>query len=159
MMMVLATEEGLADRLYPHVNDDRLMMRFVEEILRLHPPTHGLFRTAMKDVELGGTKIPAKAQICIMFASANDDDAKFPEPRKVDYDRPNLAANLTFGAGIHRCVGVSLARMEIKIVAQEVIRRLRDIRLAVPVSELTYLPTLATHTLERLPLKFARREG
>lgn len=159
MMMVLATEEGLADRLCPSVDDDRLMMRFVEEVLRAHPPVHGLFRTAMKDVELGGTKVPAGAQICIMFASANADDTKFPHARELDYDRPNLAANLTFGSGIHRCVGVALARMEIKVVAQEVIRRLQDIKLAVPPEQLTFLPTLATHTLERLPLTFKRREN
>jgi cytochrome P450 len=47
--------------------------------------------------------------------------------------------------------------MEIKVAAQEFIRRFKDIRLAVPIEELTYLPTLASQTLERLPLTFARR--
>ncbi len=92
-----------------------------------------------------------------MFASANDDEARFPDPRKLDLDRANLGTHLTFGWGIHKCVGISLARMEIKLAAQEIIRRLDNIRLAVPVEELTYLPTLATHTLEKLPLTFARR--
>jgi cytochrome P450 len=157
LLFVLATEPGLADRLYPQVEDERVMMRFVEELLRLQPPVHGLFRTAMKDVELGGALVPAGSQLCVMYASANDDAAKFPEPRQLDIERPNVGASLTFGSGIHKCVGIALARMEIKVAAQEIIRRLKDIRLAVPVEELTYLPTLASHTLERLPLTFSRR--
>jgi cytochrome P450 len=157
VLFVLATQPGLADELYPQVDNDRVMNRFVEEVLRLHPPVHGLFRTAMLDVELGGTKVPAGSQLCILYASANDDDAKFPDPRKLDIERPNVGANLTFGTGIHKCVGIALARMEIKLVAQEFIRRLDDIRLAVPVEDLTYLPTLASQTFETLPLTFTRR--
>lgn len=157
LLLVLATQPDLADSLYSQVDDDRVMTRLVEEVLRLQPPVHGLFRTAMKDVELSGTKIPAMAQLCVMYASANDDEGKFPEPRKLDIERPNVGASLTFGSGIHKCVGMSLARMEIKLAAQEFIRRLKDIRLAMPVEELTYLPTLASQTLERLPLTFTRR--
>jgi cytochrome P450 len=157
LMLVLTLQEGLADELYPKVDDERVMMRFVEEILRLEPPVHGLFRTAMKDVTLGGTDIPAMSQICVLFASANDDESKFACPRDLSMERPNLASHMSFGAGIHRCVGAALARMEIKVAAQEIIRRLDDLRLAIPVSELTYLPTLATQTLERLPLSFKRR--
>lgn len=159
LLHVLATNDGLADRLLPHVDDDRTMTRFVEEVLRLHPPVHGLFRTAMKEVELGGVTIPAMAQICVMFASANYDEARFPDPARLDIGRSNVGANLTFGAGIHKCVGIALARMEVKVAAQEFIRRLTDIRLAVPQGDLTFLPTLATHTFERLPLTFRRREA
>lgn len=157
LLLVLATQPDLADSLYARVDDDRVMTRLVEEVLRLQPPVHGLFRTAMKDVELSGTRIPAMAQLCVMYASANDDESKFPDPRKLDIERPNVGASLTFGSGIHKCVGVSLARMEIKLAAQEFIRRLKDIRLAMPVEELAYLPTLASQTLERLPLTFTRR--
>jgi cytochrome P450 len=125
--------------------------------MRLHAPVHGLFRTAMREVQLGGATIPAMAQICVMYASANYDEAAFPEPAKLDIARPNVGANLTFGAGIHKCVGIALARMEMKVAAQEIIRRLTDIRLSVPESELTFLPTLATHTFTALPLTFRRR--
>lgn len=158
LLLVLATEPGLAGELHAQVDNDRVMTRFVEEVLRLQPPVHGLFRTAMQDVELGGTLVPAGSQLCVMYASANDDDGKFPDPRKLDIERPNVGANLTFGSGIHKCVGISLARMEIKVAAQEIIRRLADIRLAVPVEELAYLPTLATQTIESLPLTFGRRD-
>ncbi|MCW1427602.1 cytochrome P450 [Novosphingobium sp. JCM 18896] len=157
LLLVLATEPGLADRLHAQVDDDRVMTRFVEEVLRLQPPVHGLFRTAMNDVTLSGITIPAKAQVCIMYAAANHDHAKFADADALDIDRPNVGANLTFGLGIHRCVGIALARMEIKVAAQEIIRRLKDIKLAIDPAEITYLPTLATHTIERLPLTFARR--
>ena len=79
------------------------------------------------------------------------------DPDRLDIERANVGANLTFGLGIHRCVGIALARMEIKVAAQEIIRRLKDIRLAIDPAEIAYLPTLATHTIERLPLTFARR--
>lgn len=157
VLLVLATNPGLADELYPKVDDDRVMNRFCEEVNRLFPPVHGLFRTAMKDVELGGTLVPKGSQLCIMYASANDDSAKFADPRKLDIERPNVGASLTFGSGIHKCVGISLARMEVKVAAQEIIRRLKDIQLAVPVEDLTYQPTLASQSLESLPLTFTRR--
>jgi cytochrome P450 len=133
------------------------MTRFVEELLRLLPPVHGLFRTAMKDVDFGGTLVPAGSQLCVMYASANDDASKFANPRELDIDRPNVGASLTFGSGIHKCVGLSLARMEIKVAAQEVIRHLKDFRLLVPIEDLTYLPTLASQSLESLPISFSRR--
>lgn len=158
VLFVLATRPGLADALYPEVDNDRVMNRFVEEVLRLYPPVHGLFRTAMKDVELSGTLVPAGSQLCVLYASANDDDAKFEDPRRLDIERPNVGANVTFGSGIHKCVGMALARMEIKLVAREFIRRFDNIRLTVPQSELTFLPTLASQTFERLPLTFTRRQ-
>ncbi len=157
LLLVLATDAELLDRLYQSVDDDRVMMRLVEEVLRLHPPVHGLYRTAMRDVELGGTTIPAMSQLCVLYASANDDDARFANPRSLDLDRANAGRHLTFGAGIHMCIGASLARMEIKVAAQEIIRHFDTIRLAVPPEELTYLPTLATQTLEKLPLVLTRR--
>jgi cytochrome P450 len=157
LMLVLATQPELARELHENVDDERFVSRFVEELLRIQPPVHGLFRTAMKEVELSGTKIPAYAQICILFASANDDEAEFACPRELDVNRKNLASHLTFGAGIHRCIGAALARMEIKVAAQEIIRRLDDIRLAIPPEDIRYLPTLATQTVERLPLTFRRR--
>jgi cytochrome P450 len=157
LLLVLATQPALAEELYDQVDNERVINRFVEEVLRLRPPVHGLFRTAMNDVTLSGTTIPAMSQVCIMYASANHDEAKFPDPAKLDIERGNVGANLTFGLGIHRCVGIALARMEIKVAAQEIVRRLKDIRLAIDPAEITYLPTLATQTIERLPLTFSRR--
>lgn len=158
LMLILAQQPDLAAQLYESVEDDRLMNRFVEEVLRLQPPVHGLYRTALKDIKIGDTTIPAGAQVCVLFASANDDESVYACPRSLDIQRQNLGRHLTFGAGIHRCIGAALAKMELKVAAQEIIRRLDNIRLAVPVEELTYLPTLATQTLESLPLTFTERK-
>jgi cytochrome P450 len=157
LMLILALQPELADQLHRAADDDRLLSRFVEEVLRLEPPAHGLFRTNMKPVELSGVTIPALSQICVLFASANDDETEFACPRRLDVERPNIGRNMTFGAGIHRCIGAALARMELKVAAQEIIRRLDDIRLAIAPDEITYLPTLGTQTLTRLPLTFRRR--
>lgn len=158
LMLLLATQESLADELYHAADDDRRLTRFVEEVLRIEPPAHGLFRTAMKDVELSGTCIPSGSQVCIMFASANDDESEFAQPRKVDLSRPNAGRHLSFGAGTHRCIGAALSRMEIKIAAREIIKRLDNIKLAIPLGEISYLPNVAMQTIERLPLTFTRRK-
>ena len=157
LMMILATQPQLAQELHAAADDDRLLTRFVEEILRLEPPVHGLFRTTTKEVELGGKVLPAYVQLCILFASANDDDTRFPCPRALDVNRGNSGSHLTFGAGIHRCIGAALVRMELKIAAQEIIKRLDNIKLAIPLEQITYLPTLATHTVVHVPLTFSRR--
>jgi cytochrome P450 len=75
----------------------------------------------------------------------------------LDLKRGNAGNHLTFGAGIHRCIGAALARMEIKVAAKEIIKRLQAIKLAVAVDAIPYLPTLATHTITGLPLTFSRR--
>jgi cytochrome P450 len=158
LMLMLATQEGLADELYRAADDERLLNRFVEEVLRIEPPAHGLFRTALTDVEVGGTLIPAMSQVCIMFASANDDESEFPHPRRVDLDRPNAGRHLSFGIGTHRCIGAALSRMEVKIAAREIIKRLDNIKLAIAPEEISYQPNVAMQTIERLPLTFTRRK-
>lgn len=157
LLLILATDPDLAGELRAGVKDERLMRRFVEEVLRLQPPVHGLFRTTTRAVTLGGVDLPAFVQVCILFASANDDASKFSCPRQLDTRRGNLGQHLTFGAGIHRCIGAELAKMELRIALEVILEQLDDIRLAVPVEALAYLPTLATHTIESLPLTFSRR--
>ena len=157
LTLILATQPDVAKQLSAAVDDERLMTRFAEEVLRVAPPTHGLFRTATRDLEIAGTTIPADAQVCILFASGNDDESIFASPREFSIERQNGGQTLTFGAGAHRCVAAALARMEVKIAAQEMIRRFDSIALAVPIEELTYLPTVEPRTLERVPVTFTRR--
>lgn len=157
LLMMLASDPELARKLHEAADDERLLSRFVEEVLRTKPPTHGLFRTVTRDTEIGGVKIPAEAQVHILFASANDDPNKFSCPREIRTDRDNLSSMLTFGAGIHKCVGASLARMEVRVAAHEIIKRMVDIKLEVEIDQLEHLPMLAAHTVDRLPLSFKRR--
>ena len=158
LLFVLATEPELARQLYDNIDDDRFLNRFVEELLRYAPPVRGLAKMTTCETELGGQKLPAGAHILVLYASGNDDEAQFECPRQFDMERGNLGSHVAFGVGIHRCIGASLARMEIKVAARELIRRVGSIELAVPVDELRYQPTVATHTIAQLPLKLTRRK-
>ncbi len=158
LLLILATEPDIAQQLAVAVDDERLLTRFVEELLRLEPPVRGLARMTTREVELGGTLLPAGAHLLLLFASANDDETVFPNPREFDLNRSNIGRQMAFSSGIHRCIGTSLARMELKVAAREIVRRLDNIKLAIPLDEITYLPTVATHSIERLPLTFTRRQ-
>jgi cytochrome P450 len=157
LLYILAVQPDVVQLLQDAVDDDRLLSRFVEELLRIEPPVRGLSRMTTKEVELGGKTLPSGAHLLLMYASANDQDDVFACPRQFDMERPNLGRHVSFGGGPHRCIGLSLARMEIRVAAREVIRRLKDIKLGVPVEELRYLPTVATHSLESLPITFTKR--
>ncbi len=157
LFYLLATKPEVAQLLQDALDDDRRMNRFVEELLRNEPPVRALSRATTKETVLGGTTLPAGAHMLLVYGSANDQAGVFPEPRKFDIERPNLGRHVAFGGGVHRCVGLALARMEVKVAAREVGRRLKDIALAIPESEIEYLPTVATRTIESLPITFKRR--
>jgi len=93
----------------------------------------------------------------VVFESGNDDETEFACPRDFDLERKNLAKHVAFGAGVHRCIGSSLARMEIKVAARELSKRLSGIKLTIPAESVEYLPTVATHSIRALPLIVTRR--
>lgn len=157
MFFILATRPDVAEMLYKNIDDDRLVTRFVEEVLRYDAPVRGLTRMVTKEVEVGGVKLPEGAHLLLLYASANDDETVFPCPREFDVTRENVGRHFSFGGGVHRCAGAALARMELKVAAREIIRRMDNIQLAIPVEEITYQPTLATHTISNLQLTFTRR--
>jgi cytochrome P450 len=157
LFYILATQPNVAELLKRSADDDRLLSRFVEELLRIEPPVRGLSRMTTKEVEMGGKLLPKGAHLLLMYASANDQEDVFACPRHFDMDRSNLGRHVSFGGGPHQCIGLSLARMEIRTAAREVARRLDNIKLEIPVEEICYLPTVATHTIERLPISFTLR--
>jgi len=157
LLYTLATRPEVAEALNAAVDDDRLLNRFVEELLRIEPPVRGLAKMTIKEVNVGGTLLPAGAHLLVMYAAGNDDEKQFACPRDFDMSRSNLGKHVAFGVGVHRCIGASLARMEIKVAAREIVRRLGDIELAVPKEDITYLRSVATRTIEKLPLRLKRR--
>jgi cytochrome P450 len=157
MLFLLAARPDIADRIRARLDDDQQIARFVEEVLRLHPPARALPRMTTREVELGGKRLPAGAHLLMLFGSANDDEKVFDHAREFDMDRKNLGKHLTFGGGVHLCVGMSLARMELKTVVRELLRRLDNIRLAVPAEEIAWQPGISTLTAKALPLTFSRR--
>lgn len=157
MLYLIASDPSIAARFEESVPDDARLGRFIEEMLRLEPPARGLFRVATRDVELPGGRIPEGGLICLLFASANDDDAVFDHPRVFDMDRERLSRHLTFGGGMHICIGMHLARMQIKVAAQELHKQITGLRLAIAPEEARYHPTLSMLSLEDLPLTFTQR--
>ncbi|UXA19790.1 cytochrome P450 [Mycobacterium sp. SMC-4] len=150
----VATDAGIATHFYDTADDDAGMGRFIEELLRLDPPVRALSRVTTEAVTLGGTELPKGAHLLVLFASANDDESVFECPRQFDPSRVNLRKSLTFGAGVHLCLGVSLARMQLLVAARQTARRLRNLSLGIPVDEIRYLPNAALLAMESLPLTF-----
>ncbi|MCA1632270.1 MAG: cytochrome P450 [Acidobacteria bacterium] len=102
-------------------SDPALLSAFIEESLRLHPPEHSILRVATAEVELSGVKIPAGALVKLCVGAANRDPARFAEPAALLLHRtPNR--HLSFGGGIHRCVGAALARVEMAAALRVLLR-------------------------------------
>lgn len=93
----------------------------VEEALRIDPPVIGRRRRAKADVAIGDVTVPAGSRILLMFGSANHDGEVFPEPEVFDVDWCNLQANLAFGAGEPLCLGAPPARLEGRVVLEEMV--------------------------------------
>lgn len=101
---------------------------FIEETLRVTAPLQTLFRRARIDVEIDGVTIPAGSLVEVRFGAANRDPQQFACPADVDLDRRNSASHLSFGAGIHLCIGNQLARGELRLAFQALTRRLTEFR-------------------------------
>lgn len=116
--------------------DPSVMDRAVEEILRWATVTMHFRRTATRDVELHGRRIAAGDKVVIWFVSADYDEAQFPDPYRFDIHRsPN--EHVAFGRmSPHLCLGAQLARMELKVLFEELLPKLSDARLAGPIDRL-----------------------
>jgi cytochrome P450 family 142 subfamily A polypeptide 1 len=104
-----------------------------EEFIRWVSPIHNMCRVATRDYELGGVTIRAGQQVVLMYPSANRDPAHFTDPERFDVTRkPN--DHIAFGLGTHFCLGAGLARLEIRVFFEELVRRVARIeRLSEPV--------------------------
>jgi cholest-4-en-3-one 26-monooxygenase len=103
----------------------------VEEMLRWGSPVMYFRRTATRDAEMHGQTIPAGDPVSIWYISANRDETVFADPTRFDVTRPDAKEQIAFGGGgPHHCLGHNLARMEIRVMFEELVRRLPDIQLA-----------------------------
>ncbi len=124
----------------------------VEETLRICAPVHIFQRWALEDVEFDGIRFKRGDRVSLILAAANLDPAKFSDPLTFRADRQE-APNLSFGAGIHFCIGAPLARLELNTVLPILFRRLPGMRIARPpaVKDVYHF-----HGLERLDLSWGR---
>jgi cytochrome P450 len=115
------------------LRDDPVMIpAAIEEILRYEAPVTHQARMTTRDVEILGTTIPAGKKVLLMYASGNRDEETFADADRFD---PTRAAgrHLSFGEGIHFCLGAPLARLEARVALEEVLRRIPDYRVSGPV--------------------------
>ena len=108
------------------LDDPGLLPNAVEELLRLTSPVQGLARTTTRDVEVGGTSIPAGDKVLLGYGAANRDEREFgPTAEALDVGR-DIARHLTFGYGAHHCLGASAARLQARIALEELLARCPD---------------------------------
>lgn len=106
-------------------SNPQLIPAALEEFLRLYTPYRGFARTANREVCVGGKTIPEGEPIALVYASANRDEAVFEDAETFRLNRPNINRHLAFGMGPHRCAGMPLARMELRIALEEILGRTR----------------------------------
>jgi cytochrome P450 len=101
----------------------------VDELVRHGGPAIGLFRRTSRDAALGEVTIPKGATVWIAYLAGNHDPAQFPHPDRLDFSRENAGGHLSFGHGIHYCIGASLAKLEVRLVLEELTQHYPSLRL------------------------------
>lgn len=135
------------------VDDPGLIPDAVEELSRIIPisATAGFTRIATEDVELSGQIVRAGDAVVAELGLANRDPEVFDHPEEIDFHR-GAVPHLTFGHGVHHCLGAQLARMELRIVLETLIRRLPGLRLAVPVDQMSWRTERLIRGVAALPV-------
>jgi cytochrome P450 len=145
---ILATQPEVQDQLR---HQPELLGAFLEEVLRYEPPFRGHYRHVLDDTELCGVELPAASRLLLLWGAANRDPQHFDDPGQFRLDRPAAKSHITFGKGVHFCVGAALARLEAKVVLSQLLERTTTVH----VEETgQWLPSLLVRRLEHLRLAF-----
>jgi hypothetical protein len=147
-MWLLAEHPDARARL---LEDPALIPGAVEEILRFEPPVHGLARTLTRDVVIDGRRLEAGKKVLLLFASANRDELEFDRPEQFD-PRRRFESHLSFGFGIHHCIGLHLGRLEGRVGIETVLRRLGEYDLSG--DSVHWRQTIPTRPMVELPVTF-----
>ncbi|CAB4879133.1 MAG: cytochrome P450 [Actinobacteria bacterium] len=131
------------------VNDESIIPSAVEEMLRWETPVTGVARVAIQDTELGGCPVTKGDSVGISLGSANTDERHLEDADVVDFSRNSK--HLSFGAGVHRCLGSHLARLELRTTLREWHKRIPNYSIA-PGTELNYM--FGLRQIDTLPLIF-----
>ncbi|MBN6040914.1 cytochrome P450 [Amycolatopsis sp. 195334CR] len=129
--------------------------RELEEFLRYETTVAFMARTAVRDTEIGGMPIPAGGRVAVFFAAANRDPARFENPDELVFDRPSIP-HLSFGFGIHHCLGLHFARLQLKTAFAALLARGTNFRLS-PGAEIPRQPGVSLNSPYRLDLEFHPR--
>jgi cytochrome P450 len=151
MMRHLIEDPGLEARL----RDSAWLSSSIDEFLRYETPVTFQARTVTRDTVLGGCPMKAGDRIALHFASANRDEKKFPEAASLVFGRERNP-HAAFGLGVHRCIGLHFARMQIETAWEALLSQLTSFR--VPPGEHIEMARGVVLTPERLPVTFDRRQ-
>ncbi|MGB8387590.1 cytochrome P450 [Mycobacterium sp.] len=132
--------------------DPNLLPAVVEETIRRYNPARGIFRVAKCDVEFSGHAIPKGSRIFVLIGAANHDPQQFNCPLEFDIDR-DLSQHVGFGTGVHKCIGIAVARLDIRIALELLITRLPNLRL-VPNQDKPLAPGFIFCTPQRLEFEW-----
>lgn len=124
LLYFLAKEPGLQQRL---IEDPSLIPHAVEESLRLEAPVQGMARTIVDGACVHGQQFADGDKVWLLWAAGNRDPRRFENPDTFDLERKNNQ-HLSFGEGVHRCVGAPLAQVEMRVAAEQVLRRIPGFR-------------------------------
>jgi cytochrome P450 family 142 subfamily A polypeptide 1 len=139
------------------VADRSLIPNAVEEILRWTSPVICFYRTATRDTELRGERIREGERVVMIYPSANRDEDVFPDANRFRVDRrPN--PHVAFGIGNHFCLGANLARLELRSMLDELVRRLPDVELA-PGTRPSYTDSPFVRGVASMPVVFTPEEA
>jgi cytochrome P450 len=133
-----------------------LLPAAIEEALRFDSPVQGLFRTNASKATIHDQTIPVGTKVQLLFASANRDSAHFdsPDTFAIDRESSEIGHHVAFGWGIHHCIGAPLARLETRVVFEQVLARMDDIELA---GDPQRNDSFVLHGLVHLPIRWTPR--
>ena len=133
-----------------------LIPNLVEETLRFLTPTNNMWRVVAQDVALGGVALKAGEPMLLRFGAADRDPQRFEDPDRFDVTRANAREHLAFGAGVHTCLGMALARKEMTVALPILLDRLANLRFADGLNSFRYSPSPILRGVTSLHLRFDR---
>jgi cytochrome P450 len=147
---LLATHPDTQHRLRA---DRTLVPAFVEEAARLESSFRNHPRLVTRDVELAGVRVPKGSHLALVWPAANRDPDAFHDPDAIDLERPNPRGHVTFGWGIHLCIGAPLARAEARIAVETLLDGTLDVALDPDAEPPEFVPSLMVRRLRTLSLR------
>lgn len=150
---VLALNQNPAEYAKLKADPDTMIPSMVSETIRWQTPLAHMRRNATRDVEIGGKTIKKGDKVIMWYVSGNRDEEVIERPNDYWIDRPNVRRHLSFGFGIHRCVGNRLAELQLKIIWEEILKRFPHIQVT---GEPRRVPSSFVKGYETLPVIIPR---
>jgi cytochrome P450 len=127
-----------------------LIPNMVAEMIRWQTPVIHMRRTALEDIELGGKQIRKGDKVIMWYLSGNRDETVFPDAERFMIDRPNARHHVSFGYGIHRCMGNRLAEMQLRVLWEEIMKRFSNVEI---VGDVVRLPNNFIRGIADVPVR------